>query len=166
MLCLCPHPLEAVHLDLCTHKGWSRPRGRRYGGEGGSLCIFHTPEMCAKFCTPYVALQTLTSVLSAIPVGMARAPTWLEVLNAIAMKALSRGPWWTVKASRCLPLMYRMCFRNLYPSIAVCYSAVYTLHQYIVRCLIQLPQSLFYAFVSWQQPGSGCELASVIFSFL
>lgn len=124
MLCLCPHPLEAVHLDLCTHKGWSRPRGRHYGGEGGSLCIFHIPEMCAKFCTPYIALQTLTSVLSAIPVGMAHAPMWLEVLNAIAMKALSRGPWWTAKASRpalrlrCLPLMYRMCFRNLYPSIA------------------------------------------------
>lgn len=40
------------------------------------------------------------------------------------MKALSRGPWWTAKASRpalrlrYLPLMYRMCLRNLFLSIA------------------------------------------------
>lgn len=135
MLCLCTHPLEAVHCDLCTRKGWSRPRGkgRCCGGEGGSLCFFQIPEMCVGLCTPYVALQTLTSVLSAIPVGMAHAPTWLEVLNAIAMKALSRGPWWTAKAShpalrlRYLPLMYRMCLRNLFPStVAVLFCCLYS----------------------------------------
>lgn len=92
MLCLCTHSLEAVHRDLCTHKGWPRSRARCCGREGGSLCFFQIPEMCAGLCTPYVALQTLTSVLSAIPVGTAHAPTSLEVLNAIAMKALSRGP--------------------------------------------------------------------------
>lgn len=165
MLCLCTHSLEAVHLDLCTHKGWPRSRGRCCGGEGGSLCFFQIPEMCAGLCTPYVALQTLTSVLSAIPVGTAHAPTSLEVLNAIAMKALSRGPWWTAKASRpalrlrYLPLMYRMCLRNLFLSIAAV----------LFRCLCSPPvlssQSLFYTLVSWQQPWSGSELTSVIFSF-
>lgn len=39
------------------------------------------------------------NVQSAIHVEMVPAPTSLGVLNAIAMTALSQGPWWLVKAS-------------------------------------------------------------------
>lgn len=39
------------------------------------------------------------NVQLAIHVEMEHAPMLLGVLNAIAMKALSQGPWWIVKAS-------------------------------------------------------------------
>lgn len=43
--------------------------------------------------------QILMNVQSAIRVEMVHAPMSLGVLNAIATKALSQGPWWIVKAS-------------------------------------------------------------------
>ena len=50
-------------------------------------------------CHFLILFQILMNVQLATHVEMGRAPTLLGALNATAMRALSQGPWWIVKAS-------------------------------------------------------------------
>lgn len=163
MLCLCTHSLEAVQCTLTSvHIKAGQGQGRGAVAGRGAHCAFFRSLKCVR-----------DSVHLTLPCRhwrvFYRQSLWERHMHQRHWKFWMQLQWrlWAgahdeLRRQVILPWD---CVIFLWCTECVSIHSRCVIPLFILSTSTELSQSLFYTLVSWQQPRSGSELTSVIFSF-